>query len=88
MEEPTAIYLPNALPYPLKIHRLLVPASSTTNPATVSKTTPLFSYSYQPLQRKQDTTLPDRQARVYESPVGGDIVEWCVREGQELLDAR
>ncbi|KAI5481789.1 RNA polymerase II CTD phosphatase Fcp1 [Pseudohyphozyma bogoriensis] len=75
MEEqpPTPIYLPRALPYPLTVNRLFATPTST-----VRKTQQLFSYSY--FATGEDGHR-EKQIRVYESPVGGQVKSWAVREG-------
>jgi hypothetical protein len=77
----TPLYLPFSLNYPITIQRLHHPASSS-----VSKTQPLFTYSYYSTNRAEGTK--DREVKVWESPVEGIILKWAVRDGQVINDAR
>lgn len=91
MEPPTALFLPRQLPYPLTVQRLLRPATEPhpaqarlleqlKSPALV-KTDSLLTYSFR-------NTHGEREVRVWESPVAGELQKWCIDEGQLLLDAR
>ena len=95
MEAPTALYLPGSLPWPVTINRILRP-SKTTHPAnsrllaeskspSVSKTDALFSYSFQTTDR---AGIESKETRMWDSPVGGEIVTWYIQEGAVLRDAR
>lgn len=76
---PTPLYLPHTLSFPLTITRLL---ASTPR---VRKTSPLFSFSY--LVSRPDGSR-EREVKVWESPVEGEVVKWGVKEGDVLKDAR
>jgi hypothetical protein len=80
---PTPLYLPHSLPYPIQIQRLhLKPSSSLT------KTAPLFTYSYavKTVGKKLGDKV-ERESKVWESPVGGLLCKWGVKEGETLVDA-
>ncbi|GAA5844154.1 hypothetical protein JCM11251_002452 [Rhodosporidiobolus azoricus] len=79
---PTALRLPASLPYPLTVQRIHARPGTT-----VYKTHPLLTYSFVPPKPDEDGRR-ERQVRVWESPVEGEVVSWAAREGDVIRDHR
>lgn len=79
MLPPTPLYLPYSLPFPITLQRLTAPTSSN-----ILKSAPLFTYSYHATL----DGIRERQVSSWHSPVQGQIVNWAVKEGQLISDAR
>lgn len=75
----TPLHLPRGLPFPITIQRLL-----STPPNHVSKTQPLLSYSFN-LPNLHDR---ESQVRVWECPIQGELLKWCVKVGDVLLNSK
>jgi RNA polymerase II subunit A C-terminal domain phosphatase len=76
----TELYLPQTLPYPIKILSLDVPASSS-----VDRGSRLLSYSfeYTPPDAKRETRYG-----TWDSTVEGTLDEWKVRKGDTISKDR
>ncbi|GAA5985321.1 hypothetical protein JCM11641_005393 [Rhodosporidiobolus odoratus] len=81
-QAPTSLSLPRNLPYPITIQRIHAKAGST-----VQKTQSLLSYSFIPARPDNDGKR-ERQVRVWESPLAGQVDSWAVREGDLVRDNR
>lgn len=88
----TSLRLPHNLPYPVIIQRLhLLPPTINNNTSKnetekeivtkVNKTDRLLTYSY---FIENEEGKREKEVRVWESPVNGDLVKWCVREGDTV----
>jgi len=74
---PTALYLPDSVEYPITIQRLNKPIG-----AQVNKTDALFTYSFK--ATKVDEPGEERQVRVWESPIEGQITKWELKVNQVI----
>ena len=80
MANQTSLHLPSNLPFPITLHDHLI---NSSNP-TISKTTPLFTYSFpskQLIKNDKGKGIEHLEFRTYESPIEGELSEWCVKEG-------
>lgn len=76
----TPLFLPHSLPFPLTVQRIHSPTGSA-----VRKTQSLCTYSYTVLTKEGKK---EREVKVWESPVQGDVTQWDLREGEVIKDAR
>ena len=78
----TDLYLPNSLPFPIKI--LKIPLKP---PAEISRGTNLLSYSYVHCDKPTaDEPEPDPEVRygTWDSPIEGVIDKWTIRSGDTV----
>ncbi|GAA5896864.1 hypothetical protein JCM6882_005053 [Rhodosporidiobolus microsporus] len=79
---PTPLRLSASLPYPLTVQRIHAPPGTQ-----IRKTQALLTYSFVP-QKPDDDGRRDRQVRVWESPIEGEVVSWAAREGDVIPNHR
>lgn len=91
----TSLRLPHNLPYPIIIQRLhllpppIIKNSSNNDTETeivtkVNKTDRLLTYSY---FIENEEGKKEKEVRVWESPVNGDLIKWCIREGDTVRNS-
>lgn len=86
MASVTTLRLPHNLPYPISIQRLhVLPSKNSTSTNTINKTDTLLTYSYY-VETPEGTR--EKEVRVWESPVNGELIKWCVREGDSLRNSK